>query len=458
MKSSRARVRSNTREIGQIVFEDQRLTAFAGLMIFHRLFRVLDLKASLGRCFRHLTTTPIFGHARVFLLLVVHLLLGFRELRQLRYYAEDPMVARVLGLSRLPDVATVSRTLSSLDARSVESLAMLNAEQVCERLAALALEQVTLDFDGSVVGTRRHAEGTAVGFNPRRKGQRSYYPQLCTVAQTGQVLAVLPRPGNVHDSNGARAFIGACIERVRQALPEAGIEVRMDSAFFSDELVSDLEALGVGYSLSVAFEHFAELKERIEQRRRWSRIDRERSAFERRWAPKSWSRKRRFVFVRQQVQRPIKGPLQLDLFQPREQGFDFKVIVTNKAEALAHLVAFHDGRGAQEGLFAELKADNGFAYVPTRTWLGNRTYMLAAVFAHNLTRELQMRTHSPTRSDSSKRTALWDFRRLDTLRQNLLHRAGRIIRPQGRLTLSMNANNRVQKELLQYLEALDVAA
>ncbi|MBG90122.1 MAG: hypothetical protein CMO80_24935 [Verrucomicrobiales bacterium] len=36
--------------------------------------------------------------------------------------------------------------------------------------------------------TARHAEGTAIGFNKRKKGQRSYYPPCCMIAQTGQAL------------------------------------------------------------------------------------------------------------------------------------------------------------------------------------------------------------------------------------------------------------------------------
>jgi hypothetical protein len=38
----------------------------------------------------------------------------------------------------------------------------------------LQLPRVTLDFDGSVQSTTRWAEGTAVGFNKKKKGARSY--------------------------------------------------------------------------------------------------------------------------------------------------------------------------------------------------------------------------------------------------------------------------------------------
>ena len=155
---------------------------------------------------------------------------------------------RTLGLKRLPDVATISRMLKEVDQRAVDKLRTLASDLVLERIASLALRRITLDFDGSVQSTKRRAEGTAVGFNKRKKGARSYYPLFCTVAQTGQVFGFLHRPGNVHDSNGAKQFILDCVRRIRAQLPGVIIEVRMDSAFFSDELVRTLEIQGVEYT------------------------------------------------------------------------------------------------------------------------------------------------------------------------------------------------------------------
>jgi hypothetical protein len=458
MKFSRSEIHCKTHRIPRLRFEDQQLTSFSGLILFQGLFAQLGLLERLRQCFQHLGVTPIFGYAKCVLLLVVHLLLGYRELRDIRYYADDPLVKRVLGLRRLPDVATLSRALAGADARSVEHLAALLREMVLQRLVMLGLERITLDFDGSVIGTCRFAEGTAVGFNRRKKGQRSYYPLFCTVAQTAQALAVLHRSGNVHDSNGAQAFIRDCIRQVRAALPGVIIEVRADSAFFSDSMVGLLQSEGVQYTLSVPFERWAELKQRIESRRRWLTLDDEQAYFEAQWKPKSWRSRHRFLFIRKTVRQQHKGPVQLDLFVPYEYGYEFKVIITNKVHEPAEVVAFHNGRGAQEGLFAELKSDNQLDYVPTRTWVGNQIYLLSTLLAHNLSRELQMRARPAPRPASQKRPALWDFARLNTLRCRLLQRAGRLIRPQGRLTLSMSANSAVQHELLHYLQVLQKAA
>ncbi len=112
MKFSRSAVHRKIHSVPPLRFEDQQLTSFSGLILFQLLFIRLQLLERLRRCFRHLTVGPIFGHAKIVLLLVVHMLLGYRELRDSRCYCDDPLVKRILGLQRRPDVATVSRSLA----------------------------------------------------------------------------------------------------------------------------------------------------------------------------------------------------------------------------------------------------------------------------------------------------------------------------------------------------------
>ena len=113
----------------------------------------------------------------------------------------------------------------------------------------------------------------SVGFNKQNKGKRSYYPLFCTIAQTGQVLDLYHRPGNVHDSNGAERFILNRIQDVRSVLPGAKLEARLDSAFFADKHVDMLDDEGVEFTISVPFERFTELKAMAEGRKRWRHLD-----------------------------------------------------------------------------------------------------------------------------------------------------------------------------------------
>ncbi len=458
MKYSKREAISRVHKIPEIRFEDQKITSFAGLIILQPLLTKLRLRERFRGCFRHIKKSPIIGHHIITLLLIIHLMIGYRKLRDMDYYRDDPMIKRLLGLNKLPDVSTVSRAMANADKESIEQIRQICRWLVIERAKGSMILRLTFDFDGSVLSTSRKAEGTAVGFNKKKKGQRSYYPLFCTIAQTGQVFDVYHRPGNVHDSKGAKRFIRQCITILKEECPWIKIEARLDSAFFSDDIVSMLDEMEVEFTISAPFERFAELKKMIEGRRRWKRFNDKWSYFENKWKPKKWDSKYRFMFIRQKVKEIYKEPIQLDMFIPYEYGYDFKVIITNKKTTAKKVLMFHNGRGSQEGVFGELKSQGQMDYIAVRKLHGNQLYMMSAIMAHNLNREIQMMLKPKSRGTTEKRTPLWEFEELDTLRHRLLQRGGRFTMPQGKLTLTMNANKAVKRDLLHILDALDKAA
>jgi hypothetical protein len=458
MRYSKTQITSRVHKIPELRFEDQGLTSFAGLVIIQSLFAKLELKSRLRECSAHMPGNTAFGHHVIVLGLIVHLMLGYRRFQDMDYYRDDLMVLRLLGLKKLPDVSTVSRALATMDAAGIVKLRQLCREMLLTRLQALKLARLTMDFDGSVISTGRVAEGTAVGFNKKNKGQRSYYPLFCTIAQTAQVLDVLPRAGNVHDSNGAMQFILDCIRSIRAACPGIKIEVRMDSALFSDQIVLALDEQGVEFTISVPFERFSELKKMIDGRRRWRYFNGELSFFDTNWKPKKWDDKFRFLFIRKRVKQQSKEAVQLDLFVPQQYGLEFKVIVTNKQTTMKKVLYFNNGRGSQENTIGELKSQCNMDYVAVRRLHGNHLYLMSAVLTHNILRELHMLVHARNRGTTEKRAALWEFTEPNTLRRSLLQRAGRITHPAGTLTLTLSANPIVRNGILHYLERLKHAA
>ena len=456
MRLAKADIYSQASSIPTMKFEEQQLTSFAGLVVFQKLFESCRLKARLHEACAHLPPRHYYSFSTILQCLIVHIVLGYRQLRESEFYREDPLVKRVLGLKWLPSVPTLSRMLSEFDDKSVAAQQAVSRGLVLDRLEKEALQTVTLDFDGSVQSTKHHAEGTAIGFNKEKKGARSYYPLFCTVAQTGQVLDVLHRSGNVHDSNGSVEFVTTCVMTLRERLPSARLEIRMDSAFFSDAMVQCLEKLGVEYTISVPFERFVVLKERIEKRMLWWQVPGSGGNshyFEKRWKPQNWAKKSRFIFIRNSVDVQNKEPIQLDLFEPVQQGHEFKVIVTNKITGAGKVARFQEGRGYQEKIYGELKNQAQMGYVPARRLVANKVYLLCSLLAHNLSRELQMQVEQPVRGTTEKRTVKWLFEGLDTLRRTIIARAGRLTRPQGKLTLTLNANPTVQDALLRFLQA-----
>jgi len=461
VKLSKKQVQSRVQSLPVLRFENQQLTSFSGMILFQALFRRLDLRGTLVRHLGRASKSVAYGLHVLVLQLVVHLLAGFRRLRERDHYVDDPLLPRLLGVQQLADTSTLTRRLAGAPEAAVVAVRAAGREIVLGRLGQEKLARVTLDFDGSVLTTRGYTEGSAVGYNAKRRGARSYYPLFCTIAQTGQFLDFHHRPGNVHDSNGAKAFMLSCVQAARLAAPRAQLETRIDAAFFDETIVDQLDQQRIDFSVSVPFERLPALKSIIEKTPswRWIPIDEQWSYAEIHWRPKSWKSHYRLIALRQRIAQQIKGPLQLDLFAPRDPRYDYRVIATNKTDVSADAVRrFHHGRGSQEGLIGEAKAHVQLDYVPTRRLTANKIFTAAALMAHNLGRELQMATKPRERATSPTRPALWAFETLRTLRQKLLLRAGRLTYPKGTLTLTMNANEAAQHDYATYLRALLAAA
>ena len=230
MKIPKRDICSNASAFPKIQTEEQsQLTSFAGIQIYSQLFASFGLKDRMRRCTSHLSATSQYTPGSILFLLITHIILGFSRLRDVNCYKKDPLVKRFLGMNFIPSASTVSRVLASVDSNTADMMVKVVESIPLQRLRDLKIKRVTIDFDGSITTTNGHLEGTAVGFNPKKKGQRSYYPLFATIPQLGQVLSVLHRSGNVHDSNKAAEFMAYVVELVRAALPDAIIEVRADS-------------------------------------------------------------------------------------------------------------------------------------------------------------------------------------------------------------------------------------
>jgi len=455
MRVSRKDVSFATRSVPEVRFEEQELTSFGGLVMFQPLIESLRLRARLRSAVRHLPSGAGYCASRITLLLIVHLFLGWRRLRDLDYYRTDPLVQHVVGLRLMPDVSTVSRRLAEFDARSIDGLRGVLRGIVAERAIAASPRRLTLDFDGSVLTTKaRGIEGTAVGYNAKAKGARSYYPLFAVMAQTGQAFDVLHRPGNCHDSRGAREFMLGCEERLREEGFRGTLEVRLDGAHYSDATCTGLHDAGIEFSVSVPFERLPQLKGVIENRVLWHRIDEEWSYFQWAWRPNANSRRvYPCVVYRRRVAKPRQGPIQLDLFEPIERGHEYKVVMTNKSLSAPALLRFHNGRGSQEATFGEAKSQLGLGYLPSRRQVGNQVYMVCNLIAHALGRELQMRAAAPRSKNTATRACLWAIERFGTLRKRLIQRAARLTHPQGRMVLTFAKGDETELDLTRLLHA-----
>ena len=282
---------------------------------------------------------------------------------------------------------------------------------------------------------------SAASIPTTRKTPAIYYPLLAHLAQTGHILRLKHRPGNVHDSRGAARFLRERLHELRgrfgRRLP---LEVRMDAAFFQEEILDLLTREGCEYAIQVGFWKGVGLKPLVAAHRHWTRLTAQVSAFETQLRLEPWDLTLRVVVYRKQVGHETRKNFQLDLFSPDDGHFEYSAVTTNKALAPAALWAFIAGRGAQEKTYGELKGEFAFDVVPTHRYGANSAWQQLSVLAHNLLRSFQLQTIATAKPRSRKRTYAFALRSMRTLRFLLIARAGRLACIDGRRVLRLTQN------------------
>jgi hypothetical protein len=381
------------------------------------------------------------------LLLLCLLITGGRRVRHVGYLESDPMVKRFCGVNQVPSSRTVSRWLCSFEGKGVDGLLSLNEALVGRVIRDSRLRRLTLDVDGSVISTGLCAEGAERGYNPHRRKVPSYYPITAYEANTGQIVRVRNRAGNVHDGKASMVFLKelfaqlGAMDRRRRVL-----EMRMDGAFFRDDVLDLLDFKRVEYGIKVPFYPWLGLKGHIVKRRRWQRVDDTVDCFELRLAIKPWSRSVRMVIYRKKVAHETRKNFQLDLFDPDDGHYEYSAVATNKSITGRTLWFFMCGRGIHEKVYGELKSGYAFGCVPTQKFEANSAWQAVSIIAFNLMRGFQaITTADQCRSRNRKRRALRRFELIHTLRYRFLNRAGLMINPNGRPTLDVGDNAMVRE-------------
>jgi hypothetical protein len=441
MRLRKAELRGRVNADLELRFGERHLTSYAGLELMRRYFAVLGLSAQIRRIVGGAVPATDYGVASMITVILALLISGGRRVRHLLYLEGDPLVLRLCGLSRLPTPRSVGRWLREFRAHHLPRLHELNAVLVAAGIRRAGLKRLTIDVDGSVVSTGQQVQWAQRGFNPHRRKVPSYYPITAYEAQSGQVLRVQNRPGNVHDGKASLGFLRALFAQLARTLGSGfRLEFRMDGAFFRRDVIEFLDRQRVEYAIKVPFYPWVGLKQRVQQTRHWTRVDDTVSCAAHHVEVAQWGRLCRVVVYRKRVQHETAKNFQLDLFDPSDGHYEYSAVVTNKELGGPALWQFMCGRGTHEKAYAELKGGFAFDCVPTMRYAANSAWQLLSVLAFNLTRGFQVLTSAAGRTTSRKRRCVYAFETIQTLRYLLLHRAGLVTRPDGRAILDVGCS------------------
>src|SRR5262249_77692 len=274
----------------------------------------------------------------------------------------------------------------------------------------------------------------------------SYYPLLAHLAQTGHILRLKNRPGNVHDSTQAVAFLRELIDDLRARLGRrVPLELRMDAAFCQPDIFRLLVARGCAFAIKVGYWHWLPLQQLAADRQRWCPVAPNVTGFFHDLEIPQWQLRLRVMIYRKHVQHESPKNFQLDLFTPDDGHFEYAAVATNLTLDLPALYAFMSGRGPHAKTLAELKGEFALAVVPTNHYGANSAWPQLSILAHNVARSFQLDTLAAAKPRSRKRTYAYVLRNIRTLRLLFIARAGRPTRIGGRNVLRLSHNPPAQQ-------------
>lgn len=318
----------------------------------------------------------LYSVADALLITLLSVVAGGSHLSHVGLLREDGLLRTLFEWGRFPVNSTLGRLFRLFTPKHCAELAEVEHAARRKVWKGKWFQRITMDFDSTVKGVFGTQEGAEKGFNPKKKGQRSYHPLLCFVAETRECLHNWFRCGNSYSANGCAEFMRECLA----CLPKrfGRLFARGDSAFFDGKLLDLLDEHHALYAIKAALKGMRtrlakQVWQPLKNRPGWE-------ACEFRYQCGGWSQSRRFVAVR----RPVKTVVHQGLFTWTTVEYEYFCYVTSLDWQPWNIHRFYGQRGTSENWIQWCKGQMGAASMLTQDFWANSALFQVALLAYNL--------------------------------------------------------------------------
>jgi len=361
-------------------FEGDALTHFGGLFLIQRFCNKLRLRRRLQRILKAAPNWIDYRPEDMIMTLLYVLIAGFQRMNKTEILQYNGLFLSLVGLKRFPDQTALRRFLMRLRPAAIRQMVRLH-DQLRAELFALpqARTQLELHLDSVVLTVYGQQQGARKGYNPRKKGRRSYHPILCFEGHGQEFWHGSLRPGDAATNTGARFMVQRCLEKVPSHIARSRIRFLADSGFFGGKLVDDLDEAGCGYVIVASkVKNFLPSAHRVGFKKMhfgWGVAD-----FE--YQPQKWKHPHRFVVVRRPVEEHPEESDQLSLLQVGR--FRYSAYITNLNLKAENIWRTYHSRANIEKSIRELLYHLALNKIPTHEWTANVAFLQLLLFAYNL--------------------------------------------------------------------------
>lgn len=362
-------------------FTGKSLTRFGGSGLIRKFFRRHHLKQKIEQKIRIEGRRQCkYSISSMLISLLYGMFLGHSRPSQMGVLGADRVFQKISGLVSFPVQSTISRFLASLKVAVSQQIASLNLDFLMKyRDGFRKFLSLTLDMDSHVIPVHGHQQRAGLGYNPKKKGRRSYHPLFCFIGETRDYLGGLMRSGKAHTSHMALPFLKAMLKQLPAHIQK--LRLRADSGFFSLEMLEYLFRHSIEFYVVVPLQPWVQKK--IWRRRGWRDIG---SGVEVSELPYVLTEKItvRMVVIRKRVKKGASPKKQLKLLSLEDVLYDYQVIATNSELAPEEVWRFYNQRACCENFIKEGIYGFGLDKVISHHYGGNCAYFELLMLGYNL--------------------------------------------------------------------------
>ncbi len=357
-------------------FTGTKLTKYAGLSPIMKFINKLKIGKQLNDLLpTEKTNATKFSYVQIILSVALASLSGINRAVRISNFTADSLVQVLLNLNKNINKDAIGQRLKTLGQQGSILFQEYTYKLVKQWIRKSRLTALTIDCDSTVETVYGNQQGAAKGYNPDKRGAKSYHPLLAFISELKIVVNNRFRTGSAYTSNGIISFT----QQIAEIIPKniSKITFRADSGFFDGDLFDLLEELKWDYLVKVKLKNL----DSILLAQQWKEVSEDLSVCEFEYRAKHWKKKRKLKAVRTKT-----GYVQTEYFGDKQSlpTYEYACYCSSLKFNAEQLHERYNERCTSENWIEQVKNQLLAGKTLTNNFHANDLLWQIGVFAYNL--------------------------------------------------------------------------
>ena len=367
----------------KIEFTDKQITPWGGMSLFREMLKKIDFSRMVASLeLPEQGSNRGYSPEQLVTGFLASVWCGANCFEHLEVTRSDEVIREIFGWKKMAGHRAFKRYFEKFDQATNQRVFQQAYRWF---FSNLHFDNYTLDFDSSVLTRYGNQQGARKGYNPKKPGRNSHHPIMAFIAECRMVANCWLRPGDSYTTHNFTGFLEDTFAKLQGK--KVGL-IRADSGFYGKELFEYLEnGRREPVSYIVACKFYRPIKLKLATHRTWLKLGEGIEIAETEYEGTGWSRPRRMVMVRQEIdKRPKAAGRQLRLFEETGiyKNYRYSCFITNLNLSAKMVYDMYRNRADAENRIKEVKYDFGFESFNCNDFWATEATLNFVMMAYNL--------------------------------------------------------------------------